>query len=229
MAKQKKNSNYVTEKTTAQKAQREEEKAKAKNEKEIKLIAIIAGATLGVIALILGLLFAFGAFEYVPDGTEQATITLSNSTHLDVELFGNDAPETVEHFEKLLEKNYLDGKSFFKYADGKIYFGSTIATDANGIKGEFKDNGVDNKVPMKAGTIVLARGEGKDSGYGQFFILTEDDSNLDGKYTAFGKISSANLQQLIEAIEKCTIDAEGNISDSTAIKITDATMGGHSH
>ena len=64
MAKQKKNSNYVTEKTTAQKAQREEEKPKAKKGKEIKLIAIIAGATLGVIALIFGLLFAFGAFEY---------------------------------------------------------------------------------------------------------------------------------------------------------------------
>lgn len=229
MAKQKKNANYVTEKTTAQKAQREEEKAKAKKEKEVKLIATIAGAAVGVIALVFALLFAFGAFEYVPEGTEKATITLSNSTHLDVELFGNDAPETVEHFESLLEKDYFDGKSIFKYADGKIYIGSTVASSASGIKGEFKENGVDNKVPMKAGTLVMARGEGKDSAYGQFFILTEDDANLDGKYAAFGKISSANLAQLIEAIEKCTLDADGNISEDTVIKITDASMGGHSH
>ena len=100
------------------------------------------------------------------------------------------APKTVENFVSLCNGTFLRGKSAHTLVNGMLYFGATAADGgASGIKGEFSENGLDNKVKMEKGTICIARGKGYDSGYRQFFILTEDAPELQGKYAAFGKIT----------------------------------------
>ena len=169
MAKQKKNSNYVTEKTAAAKAEREAAKIKEKKEKTIKIVAISVGSAVLVIGLIIGLLAALGAFSYDPDPTYHATFSFDNGSSLHIELYGNDAPETVKHFIKLCQDGHFNGRSAHSLINGEMFIGMEVA-DSKGIKGEFSSNGIENKIPMKKGVVCMARGEDPNSAYGQFFI-----------------------------------------------------------
>ena len=58
------------------------------------------------------------------------------------------------------------------------------------IKGEFKQNGVNNTLSHKRGVISMARTMDPNSAGSQFFICDADDEFLDGQYAAFGKVIS---------------------------------------
>ena len=218
MSKQKKNSNYVTDKTVAAKAQKEEQKKKEKNAKTTKIIAICAGSFVALVAIVLGIFAACGAFAYDPDPTYHASIQLEDYGTLHVELYGEDAPKTVAHFVELSKGGYFKGMSLHTLEDGLLYGGSKSKFDTKrGITGEFSANGYENKIKMEKGVIVMARGEDPNSAYGQFFIVTEDNlEDLQGNYAAFGKIT--DLKVLDEILEKFK-DVDGEINATDAPKI----------
>ncbi|MBQ8413639.1 MAG: peptidylprolyl isomerase [Clostridia bacterium] len=214
MAKQKKNSNYVTEKTVAAKAERDAAKIKEEKDRKTKILAISIGSAVAAIALIVGLLFAFGAFEYKPEPTYHATFNFDNGSSLHIELYGNDAPETVKHFRKLCEDGHFDGRSANSLIDELLYFGKDVE-GVEGIKGEFADNGVENKIPMKKGVLCMARGSEYNSAYGQFFVLTKNNSSLKGQYAAFGRITELDgLENLLDSI---TVSDDGKVTESPKI------------
>lgn len=223
MAKQKKNSNYQTEKSIAEKAKKEEQKLKEKQAKTVKLVAICAGAVVALVAIVLGILLAVGAFDYSPEPTYHATLTVENYGSLHIELYGNDAPETVENFIDLAESGYFDGMSLHTFAEGLLYAGSENADGGSkGIKGEFESNGFENKIPMKKGVVCMARGEGNDSAYGQFFILTKNNSDLKGDYAAFGKVTEFDaLKDILKDIE---VGSDGKIDADSAPKILSVSL-----
>lgn len=221
MAKQKKNSNYVTEKTTAAKAEREAAKIKEKKQKNIKIIAICAAAFIAFVALIFGILAAAGVFSYHPEATYHATFNFDNGSSLHIELYGNDAPKTVENFIDLCESGYFEGHTARNFLENMLYLGSSTADGGDkGIKGEFSANGFDNKIPMKKGVVCLDRGEDYNSGYGRFFVLTKNNSKLSGQYAAFGKIT--DMDALEDLLDDCNIYATGVISESP--KITSVSL-----
>ena len=200
MANKKKNSNYVTEKTLAKKAAEEKKAAdiKAKQTRNTVIVSVLA-ALLVTAAVIVG--FITGVLGYHPEATSHVSIVLDDGTTLHVELYGDDAPKTVANFEKLAGASYFKGRSILSYDNGAIHFGDDDkANSSQGVTGEFKENGVKNKVSFTRGTIVMERGEDYDSGYGQFFILTEDKPELEGKYAAFGCVTEG-LDKLIETLE----------------------------
>lgn len=222
MAKQKKNSNYQTDKAIAEKAKKEEQKKKDKQTKTIKITAICIGAAVTFIALVVGILFAVGAFDYSPEATYHATLNLDNGSSLHIELYGEDAPKTVENFIDLAEAGYFDGMYLHTFANGLLYGGSEKADGGSkGIKGEFESNGFENKIPMKKGVICMARGEDKNSAYDQFFILTKNNSSLKGDYAAFGKLTDLDaLKDILKSIET---DADGSITGNPP-KITSISL-----
>ena len=223
MAKQNKNSNYQTEKKLAKQIEKEALKKKEQQKKTLKILAICVGAVVALAAIIIGILFAVGAFEYSPKPTYHATVNIEGHDPLHIELYGNDAPITVEHFIDLAESGYFDGKSIHTFADDLLYGGSTLADGGvKGIKGEFGGNGVENKIPMEKGVVCLARGLSKNSGYGQFFILTKNDSSLKGDYAAFGKLT--DMDALSEILKSIKVDSKGNIIDETAPKILSISL-----
>lgn len=214
MAKQKKNSNYVTEKTTAAKAERDAAKIKEQNDKKVKTIAIVVAASVAFVALLIGILFIAGAFDYQPEGTYDASVTFDDGSSLHIELYGHDAPVTFEHFKKLCNEGHFNGRGAHTLLDGSLFFGIEV-DGAKGIKGEFSKNGVDNKVPMKKGVICMARGDEYDSAYGQFFILTKNNSSLEGNYAAFGRIT--NLEALDKLLESIEVAEDGSVTSSPKI------------
>ena len=144
---------------------------------------------------------------------------------LHVDLYGNDAPATVAHFRSLVESKYYAGKGSTAIIGGSVYFGD-VETGKPAIKGEFKANGVENKVPIQVGSLVMARGDEYDSAYGRFFIVTEDTdiSALKGNYAVFGRVTEG-MDKLMEMLDAITPNADGTIPESQQIKIE--SLGSH--
>lgn len=204
MANKKKNSNYVTEKSAEKNAAAAKKKQSEKSKALTKKIVLWSVAAVLVIGALFAGLYFGGAFDYVPEGTEDLLVTLEGDYgSLHVELYRNDAPETVKSFISLVNSKYFDGKAINGYKGGNLYLGDDKATvDKKGVVGEFAANGKENKVPFKEGTLVMARGDDYDSAYGRFFIVTKDTDvkALDGKYAAFGRITDG--MDIIESIIK---------------------------
>ena len=227
MARKKKNSNYVTEKTIAAK----EAKAIAERRKKTKKIIIAIAAAVAAVAIIVGIVFAigipFGMLDYKPEGTEDVVIMFEGYDEvIHIELYRNDAPITVKHFVDNLTD--LKNQPIRAYKDGLLYFGSASADCGNsGIKGEFSENGVDNKISIRSGIIAVARGEDYNSGASQFFIATENATDLNGKYAAFAKITSG-MGVIESIIDSLTYDENGNITNAPKIESIE-THASHSH
>lgn len=216
MAKQKKNANYVTEKTEQAKVEKAEKKKKEKQKKIIETVAFWSGAALIIIGAIFLFLMAIGVFDYAAEGTHHATVTMSDGTTLHIELYGEDAPETVEHLVALCNRGYFNDMSIDSLINNQLAMGDDRAGGYTlGITGEFAANGVDNQVEMKKGTVCLGRGNDFNSGYGQFFILTKNDDSLKGSYAAFGRVT--DTLALDRLVKKCSFDSEGNCTDGPTI------------
>lgn len=222
------NTNESTGKTKAlsKKEIREQQKKKKRQiQTMIKVLSIII-----VAGIFIGILFATGTFDYRPEATYDVLITIKNYGSIHVELYGNDAPETVQHFLTLANNGYYNGKTVFKLFDDLMYAGNMEASDTEkGIKGEFSDNGFKNKIPHKRGTLSMARGEEPNSAYGQFFIVTKNSRDLDGKYAAFGKITSG-IEIIDNIYKSIRTDANGMIAENNQPIITSiSSHASHSH
>jgi len=107
------------------------------------------------------------------------------------ELFENEAPITVGNFEEYANKNFYDGLGFCRIVKDFVIQGGSpdnnIMTDSeHHIKGEFIENGVDNKLIHKRGAISMARDDDYNTAGTQFFIVHKKAERLDKKYAAFG-------------------------------------------
>lgn len=83
------------------------------------------------------------------------------------------APITVENFISLAEEGFYDGLTFHRIMDGFMMQGGDPLGNGTGgseetIKGEFSQNGVDNTISHKKGTLSMARSQAPDSASSQF-------------------------------------------------------------
>ena len=99
----------------------------------------------------------------------------------------------MDNFIGLAKDGFYDGLTFHRIIDGFMIQGGDPKGNGTGgsdktIKGEFSENGVENKISHKAGVISMARAQDPDSASSQFFITVADATFLDGQYAAFGKL-----------------------------------------
>ncbi|MDD6201510.1 MAG: peptidylprolyl isomerase [Lachnospiraceae bacterium] len=122
------------------------------------------------------------------------TITLENGDVMKAELYPEIAPNTVNNFISLIQKNFYDGLIFHRIIKGfMIQGGCPDGTGMGGpgysIKGEFSQNGFTNDLKHTKGVLSMARAMHPDSAGSQFFIMHENAPHLDGSYAAFGKVT----------------------------------------
>ncbi len=214
MAKKKKNSNYVTEKKT--KAREEALKAKKAYKTKKTIITTIA-LVLALTCLIFGIILisrSCNSFKV----THHASIEVEGYGTIHVELYGDEAPETVENFVKLANQGFYNGLTFHRIMDNFMIQGGDPKGDGTGgyevdgkeqnIKGEFSANGVNNDIKHVRGTISMAReGGNNNSASSQFFIVHQTSENnsksLDGNYAAFGMVTSG-----MEIVDKICEDVK---------------------
>lgn len=107
----------------------------------------------------------------------------------------NKAPGHVKNFIDLAKKGFYDGTRFHRVIPGFMIQGGDPKSKAGDravmgtgdpgykIKAEFNDTKHDR------GIVSMARSQDPDSAGSQFFICVAKADFLDGKYTAFGKVT----------------------------------------
>ena len=201
-------------------------------EKIIWIIALIA------IIVLIGFVCG-GYFKKVTYKAQNpvATIEVEEFGTIKVELYPDQAPESVANFIALANRGFYDGTTFHRIVkDFMIQAGSKDGDGTTGpklsdlkddgedeeytIKGEFLINGVKNTIRMDEGTIAMARAdytsyssslteESYNSGSGQFFIVTKANTNLNGNYAGFGKvIEGLDIVHKIEVVEVTTAEGQ---------------------
>ena len=132
-----------------------------------------------------------------------AIIETSKGT-IELELYADDAPETVANFTKLAADGYYDGLIFHRVIpDFMIQGGCPEGTGTGGPGYNFKDE--INHHRIVKGTLAMANA-GPNTNGSQFFIVTADATPwLDGKHTAFGQVTSG--QDVVDAIQ--SVDRDG--------------------
>ena len=127
----------------------------------------------------------------------QATIH-TNHGAIEVELFDEDAPTTVENFLKLARDGFYDGVIFHRVIpDFMIQGGDPTGTGMGGPGYTFEDEFNDHKV--ERGALAMANA-GPNTNGSQFFIVTTSAAPwLDGKHTVFGKVTDG--MDAVDAIE----------------------------
>ena len=194
-------------------------------EKIIWVIALIA------IIVLIGVV-GYGYYKKATFKAENPIVTMEveNFGTIKIELYPDQAPETVSNFIALANRGFYDGtkfhrvvKDFMIQAGSKDGDGTTGAKVSNlkdngedkdyTIKGEFLANGVTNTIKFEEGILAMARAdytqvssnlteESFNSGCSQFFIMTKENTNLNGYYTAFGKvIEGLDVVHKIEDVE----------------------------
>lgn len=125
---------------------------------------------------------------------KQVIIVVKDYGTIEVALDADNAPITVRNFLKLVEEKFYDGLTFHRIIKGFMIQGGDpngngTGGSTNTIKGEFSANGVNNRLTHVRGTISMARSDDYNSASSQFFIMHEDNAELDGKYAAFGTVT----------------------------------------
>jgi cyclophilin family peptidyl-prolyl cis-trans isomerase len=134
-----------------------------------------------------------------------STMTMStNHGDIELELFDDDAPKTVENFRKLAADGYYDGLIFHRVIpDFMIQGGCPQGTGTGGPGYTFEDEINDHKVVR--GALAMANA-GPNTNGSQFFIVTTQAAPwLDGKHTVFGEVSGG--MDVVDTIGELPTDA----------------------
>jgi peptidyl-prolyl cis-trans isomerase B (cyclophilin B) len=139
----------------------------------------------------------------------------TNHGPIEVELFDDDAPKTVENFRKLSGDGFYDGVIFHRVIkDFMIQGGDPTGTGTGGPGYTFEDEINDHKIVR--GALAMANA-GPGTNGSQFFIVTKDAAPwLDGKHTVFGQVT--NGMDAVDAIENAPTGARDKPVDDAVIE-----------
>jgi len=149
------------------------------------------------------------------------TIEMESGKKIEIELYPEVAPITVQNFIDLVNKGFYNGLCFHRVIYGfMIQGGCPEGTGTGGpgygIKGEFARNGVENNLKHTRGVISMARSMLPNSAGSQFFIMHKDAPHLDGSYAAFGKVVSGI--EVVDEIAECDTDYNDKPLDPQIMK-----------
>ena len=157
------------------------------------------------------------------------TITMENGSVIKAELFPEMAPISVNNFISLINKGFYNGLIFHRVIPGFMIQGGCpqgIGTGGPGygIKGEFRQNGVENNLKHSRGVLSMARSASPNSAGSQFFLMHADAPHLDGQYAAFGQVIEG-----LDAVDAVAATATGRndrpVSDQKMESVTVDTFG----
>ncbi|MCS5547174.1 MAG: peptidylprolyl isomerase [SAR324 cluster bacterium] len=124
--------------------------------------------------------------------TERGNIT--------IEMFEDEAPNTVANMISLIEKGYYDGLNFHRVIPGfMIQGGCPHGTGTGGPGYDFDDECAPDRRHDSAGVLSMANA-GPGTNGSQFFITHGPTPHLDGKHTVFGKVTEG--QEVVDEIKQ---------------------------
>jgi len=150
-----------------------------------------------------------------------ATLQTNHGT-IDVELYPDDAPKTVDNFAKLARDGFYDGLVFHRVIpDFRIQGGDPTGTGSGGPGYSFEDEFNQHKVDR--GALAMANA-GPNTNGSQFFIVTADACPwLDGKHTVFGRVTSG--MEVADKISELPSDANDKPREDAVIERVEVSEG----
>ena len=119
---------------------------------------------------------------------------------IELELFPEHAPVTVNNFVFLAQDGFYDGVVFHRViSDFMVQSGDPTGTGRGGPGYRFEDEFDDNPLRHERGVISMANA-GPGTNGSQFFITHGPQPHLDGRHTVFGKVRKG--QDVVDAIEQ---------------------------
>jgi peptidyl-prolyl cis-trans isomerase B (cyclophilin B) len=143
------------------------------------------------------------------DRTYKAVIETERGS-IEIELFPEHAPKTVNNFVFLARDGFYDGVVFHRViADFMVQGGDPTGSGRGGPGYRFEDEFDGNPLRHERGVLSMANA-GPGTNGSQFFITHGPQPHLDGRHTVFGKVSKG--LDVVDAIQqgdsmiKVTID-----------------------
>jgi peptidylprolyl isomerase len=161
------------------------------------------------------------------DTNKQYTATINtNLGNIEVQLFANEDPKTVNNFVFLANQGYYNGCKFFRIVKGfVIQTGDPTNTGTGGPGYQFADEPVTRNYLQ--GILAMAN-SGPNTNGSQFFICLADLTTLPKDYTIFGIVT--NGMDVVQAIGNTPVEANpmmgGEMSSPTQdVHINTVTIG----
>jgi len=124
----------------------------------------------------------------------------TNKGSMELELYPEHAPKTVNNFVFLAREGYYDGVSFHRViSDFMIQGGDPTGTGRGGPGYKFEDELTGNPLKHERCVISMANA-GPNTNGSQFFITHSPQLHLDGNHTVFGKVVAG--LDIVDAIEQ---------------------------
>ena len=120
------------------------------------------------------------------------------------------APNHVRNFLRLASTGWYNGTAFHRVAKGFVVQGGVGSSRAGlhyadrwvtPLKAEFRSD-----VKHERGVVSMAHGDDPDSGTTSFFLMLGPGENLDGKFSAFGRVVEG--LDVLDLFEKEEVDGE---------------------
>ena len=168
--------------------------------------------------------------EEIDEMKSKAVLITMNDGSFMIELFPEDAPNTVNNFLKLVESGYYDGVVFHRIIPGfMIQAGDPNTKDPESDRSLWGSGGPGytineefNTIQHDRGVISMARQDHPDTAGSQFFIVHRNSNFLDGQYTAFGRLVPG-LPHALDVVASLKTDERNaplDVSRATIIKAT---------
>ena len=139
------------------------------------------------------------AMQIDPQKTYRITIE-TNRGDMELELYPEHAPKTVNNFVFLAQEGFYDGVVFHRViSDFMIQGGDPTGTGRGGPGYKFEDEVAGNPLRHETGVISMANA-GPNTNGSQFFITHSPQPHLDGMHTVFGKLVKG--QDIMNAIQQ---------------------------
>ena len=119
---------------------------------------------------------------------------------IELELYPEHAPKTVNNFVFLAQEGFYDGVTFHRViGDFMIQGGDPTGTGRGGPGYKFEDELKENPLTHETGVISMANA-GPNTNGSQFFITHSPQPHLNGMHTVFGKV--VNGQEIVDEIRQ---------------------------
>lgn len=144
--------------------------------------------------------------------------------NIELEFFEDKAPGHVKNFKTLAKTGFYNGTLFHRVIPGFMIQGGDPNSKSpdrsmHGMGGPgYSINAEFNNTPHDRGVLSMARSQDPNSAGSQFFIVVKDAHFLDGKYTAFGKVTKG--MEVADKIVNAPRDERDNPLESISMKIT---------
>ena len=131
---------------------------------------------------------------------------------IEIQLYANAAPNTVNNFVFLANEGFYDGITFHRVINNFMIQGGDPTGSGSGGPGyRFDDEFDGNPQTHQTGSLSMANA-GPNTNGSQFFICHAPQPHLDGKHTVFGQVIQG--QEVVNAIDQGDTIVEVSITES---------------